>query len=330
MASASSLVPLEVEAVPAAVPRVGVVARAVRFAGVACALCGLVAWICSEPTTQKAQAVALLQHLPGTVRPAQQFPKPLQPYLPLRTPRAHHPEMVDDSVDPQPSPVDSSAQPVEPPVAPSSLRSVRTPRARLPVMQYPGTPQRKQKVKQPKQKVKGPAPKVAGGAAPEVQFFEGPPSATEMIIPGISILTVVGLIPFAASVARQVWTRYKFSNRRIEVASGFLGKDLVQVTYKEIIDIKWLRRYGGSAGDVVLTLRDGAKLEMRSVPEFDRNLAFIMQQLGDDMQKDVGYPDGPARDFLDKIKSGEEPPLTAPDAESGEIASAAVAQADIS
>ena len=39
-----------------------------------------------------------------------------------------------------------------------------------------------------------------------------------------------------------------------------------QATWREVVDAKWLRRFGGSAGDVVLTLKDGAKLEMRSVP----------------------------------------------------------------
>merc|ERR1719353_108390 len=174
---------------------------------------------------------------------------------------------------------------------------------------------RKQKSKQPKEKVKAPAAAVA--IAPEVTFFEGPPSKTEMIIPGASVLTVVGIIPFAASAARQAWTRYKLTNRRIEVASGFQGKEVVQATWREVTDVKWLRRFGGSAGDVVLTLKDGAKMEMRSVPEFDRNLAYIMEQLGEDVQSDCFYPDAPAKAFLEKVASGEEPPLTAlkPEAE---------------
>jgi len=177
---------------------------------------------------------------------------------------------------------------------------------------------RKQKTKEPKEKVKAPVAAVA--IEPEVTFFEGPPSSTEMIIPGVSVLTVVGVIPFAASVARQAWTRYKFTSRRVEVASGFQGKEVVQATWKEVIDVKWLRRFGGSAGDVVLTLKDGAKMEMRSVPDFDRNLAYIMEQLGEDVQADCFYPDAPAKSFLAKVESGEEPPLTPPKAEEAPVA----------
>merc|ERR1719387_773593 len=172
---------------------------------------------------------------------------------------------------------------------------------------------RPKKSKEPKQKVKGPS--AATVIAPEQTFFEGPPSITETLIPGLSLFTVVGVIPFTASLARQAWTRYKFTNRRIEVASGFQGKDVVQVLWREIVDVKWLRRYGGAAGDVVFTLGDGSKLEVRSVPEFDRNLAFIFSQVDESVADASAYPDKPAREYQAKVASGEEPAPVLPGAE---------------
>merc|ERR1719460_1567867 len=88
-----------------------------------------------------------------------------------------------------------------------------------------GLSSKKVKAKAPKQKVKGPTPAAAQVIVPEQTFFEGPPSITETIIPGLSVLTVVGLIPFSASLARQAWTRYKITNKRLEVRSGFQGND---------------------------------------------------------------------------------------------------------
>jgi hypothetical protein len=41
---------------------------------------------------------------------------------------------------------------------------------------------------------------------PEVTIFEGGPDISETFVPAVSILTVIGLIPFAAAVARQVYT----------------------------------------------------------------------------------------------------------------------------
>eukprot|EP00310_Coccolithus_braarudii_P012400 CAMPEP_0183352022 /NCGR_PEP_ID=MMETSP0164_2-20130417/27010_1 /TAXON_ID=221442 /ORGANISM="Coccolithus pelagicus ssp braarudi, Strain PLY182g" /LENGTH=237 /DNA_ID=CAMNT_0025524361 /DNA_START=15 /DNA_END=728 /DNA_ORIENTATION=+ len=195
-----------------------------------------------------------------------------------------------------------------------ALSAPRTPAVRC---AYNPTPSKarpkKSKSKAPKEKVKGPTSAAQQlQLVPEQIFFEGAPSITETLIPGLSLFTVVGVIPFTASLARQAWTRYKITNKRLEVASGFQGKDVVQVTWREIMDAKWLRRYGGAAGDLVLTLRDGAKLELRSVPEFDRNLKFMMDQLGDDVAEACEYPDGPAKAFLAKVEAGEEPPVELP------------------
>jgi len=176
---------------------------------------------------------------------------------------------------------------------------------------------RPKKSKQPKEKVKAPSP--VSTIIPEQTFWEGPPSITETLIPGLSLFTVVGVIPFTASLARQAWTRYKLTNRRIEVASGFQGKDLVQVLWREISDVKWLRRYGGAAGDIVFTLGDGSKLEVRSVPEFDRNLAFIMSQIDADVVQSSFYPDKPAQDFMAKVEAGEEPKPELSSSETSEI-----------
>jgi len=173
------------------------------------------------------------------------------------------------------------------------------------------SPKKKLKSKTPKPKVKGP-PSAGLNIPVEQTFWEGAPSATETIIPGISVLTVVGVIPFAASLARQAWTRYKITNRRLEVASGFQGKDVVQVTWREIIDVKWLRRFGGSAGDLVFTLKDGSKLELRSVPEFERNLNFVMGQLGEGVAESSFYPDELALDFIDRVEAGNEPAAVLP------------------
>ena len=184
------------------------------------------------------------------------------------------------------------------------------------------------KNKPKKIKEKGPKVKAPPSAAaaqqlvPEQTFFEGAPSITETFIPGLSLFTVVGVIPFTASLARQAWTRYKITNKRMEIASGFQGKDIVQITYREIEDIKWLRRYGGAAGDIVLSLMDGAKVEIRSMPEFDRNLKFIFDQVdptGDMLSADCGYPDAPAKIFLEKVASGEEPAVALPAYEAAKV-----------
>ena len=72
---------------------------------------------------------------------------------------------------------------------------------------------------QPKAKVKEPAQAkaMAQQLVTEQDFYEGAPDISETFVPGLSVFTVVGIIPFGASLARQAWTKYKFTNRRIEV-----------------------------------------------------------------------------------------------------------------
>lgn len=116
----------------------------------------------------------------------------------------------------------------------------------------------------------------------EVTFYEGAPSPTEMIIPGISILTVIGLLPFAASVARQIWTRYKVTSRRVSVTSGVGGKDVTEVIYPDIERVTYVFRMFGTSGDMCLFLRDGAKLEIRSVSNFVDVYNYIRERIDDD------------------------------------------------
>ena len=126
-------------------------------------------------------------------------------------------------------------------------------------------------------------------------FYEGPPAITETIAPTISILTVVGIIPAAAAWARQAWVRYKITSRRIRVTSGINGKEMAEIVYPDIIEIRTAKRLFGD-GDMVAFLRDGAKFEMRNIPNFDEAMVFILNQVDKDVatayraQGDVTQP----------------------------------------
>ena len=120
---------------------------------------------------------------------------------------------------------------------------------------------------------------------PETVFFEGPPSWTELVVPAISVLTVIGIVPFAASVARQVWVRYKITSRRISVQSGFGGNDFSEIIYSDIVNCKYVFRSGGEVGDLVIELKDGSKLEMRHVPEFRKIYKYIISKISPEAQE---------------------------------------------
>jgi len=93
---------------------------------------------------------------------------------------------------------------------------------------------------------------------------------------------VVGLVPAAAAWARQAWVRYKITSRRIRVQSGVGGNDMAEIVYPDITEIRTVKRLFGD-GDMVLTLRDGAKFEVRNIPEFDDTIEFILKQCDKDV-----------------------------------------------
>lgn len=118
--------------------------------------------------------------------------------------------------------------------------------------------------------------------APEEVFYEGPPAITETIGPTLSIITVLGIIPAAAAWARQAWVRYKITTRRIRVTSGVNGKDMAEIVYPDITELRTAKRLFGD-GDLVVFLRDGARFEMRNIPNFDDAMEFILKQVDPDV-----------------------------------------------
>ncbi|CAB1116483.1 unnamed protein product [Ectocarpus sp. CCAP 1310/34] len=112
----------------------------------------------------------------------------------------------------------------------------------------------------------------------EVTFFEGGPDPSEVVAPALSILTVIGIVPFSAALARQAWVKYTLTSRRIKIVSGWNGKDTTEVVYPDIVDMVYVWRFFGRCGDLVLTLRDGSKLEIRSLPDFERNYNYIRER----------------------------------------------------
>jgi hypothetical protein len=116
----------------------------------------------------------------------------------------------------------------------------------------------------------------------ETVFFEGPPSPTEIIFPAISILTVIGIVPFIAALSRQFWVKYKFTSRRISLQSGFGGNTQTEIIYPDIEEVKYAFRAFGSVGDMVLSLKDGAKVELRHVANFNEVYDYVLSQCDED------------------------------------------------
>jgi nitrogen fixation protein len=81
------------------------------------------------------------------------------------------------------------------------------------------------------------------------------------------------------AIVRALWLRYRITNRRITVTGGWQGRDRTDIIYSEIVKIVKVPRGLGFWGDMVLTLRDGSRLELRAVPKFREIYDYINEKI---------------------------------------------------
>jgi hypothetical protein len=119
----------------------------------------------------------------------------------------------------------------------------------------------------------------------EESFYEGGPAIGDLIINLLIGLTVIGIPLAIGAIVRALWLRYRITNRRISVIGGWMGQDRTDIVYSEIIKIVKVPRGLGTWGDMVLTLKNGSRLELRAVPRFRETYEFILDKISPQAQK---------------------------------------------
>jgi len=115
----------------------------------------------------------------------------------------------------------------------------------------------------------------------ETTFLESGPHKGDLIVNALLGLTIIW-IPFTvAAVVRALWLRYRITDRRISVTGGWMGRDRNDVIYSEVTKIAKIPRGLGFWGDIVITLRDNTRLELRSVPKFREVYDYIAAKAAD-------------------------------------------------
>ena len=123
--------------------------------------------------------------------------------------------------------------------------------------------------------------------------FEGSPHRGEMVINTVLLIfpfPLVWLPFFTGALVRQVFTRYRFTSRRITVEGGWRGKNRTDVIYREVAQIKAVpdTLFGSMLGygTLLIVLRDGARLELKAVPKFREIGEFVEEKINFYSQKD--------------------------------------------
>ncbi len=116
-------------------------------------------------------------------------------------------------------------------------------------------------------------------AIKEDVFYEGGPHIGDLILNILLAFTIVCLPLTVGAIVRAFWLRYRITNLRVSVTGGFMGRDRSDVIYKEITKIVQVPRGLGFWGDMVITLKDGSKLELRALPRHKEIFNFINEKV---------------------------------------------------
>ncbi|MGF1542186.1 MAG: PH domain-containing protein [Pleurocapsa sp.] len=118
-------------------------------------------------------------------------------------------------------------------------------------------------------------------------FYEGGPHVGDLIFNILLAFTVICIPLTVGAIVRALWLRYRITDRRISVIGGWMGRERTDIIYSEIVKIVKVPRGVGLWGDLVVTLRDKSRLEMRAVPQFREIYDYIAEKAADKTGKPI-------------------------------------------
>ena len=125
----------------------------------------------------------------------------------------------------------------------------------------------------------------------EEVFYDGGPHPMDLVLGLVAALTVVGIPLAVGAVVRALWLRFRITDRTIAVKGGFLGRTATTVSYGQIREVRSISRGFGLYGDMVLLLKGGGALEMRSLPDHHRWRALVEERCPN--HRAASRPSGP-------------------------------------
>ncbi|MGK7905490.1 MAG: PH domain-containing protein [Hormoscilla sp.] len=119
-------------------------------------------------------------------------------------------------------------------------------------------------------------------------YYEGGPHIGDLIFNLLLGLTLIFLPLTVGAIVRALWLRFRITSRRISVTGGWMGRDRADLIYSEITNIVKVARGLGLWGDMVITLKDGSKVELRAMPKFREVYDYINEKMPSNAKKTSG------------------------------------------
>jgi len=116
----------------------------------------------------------------------------------------------------------------------------------------------------------------------ETVFFESRPSAGDLAVNIALGATLLWLPLTFAALGRFAWVNYKITDKRVSVSNtspvGNEDEKQLDVPYDEVTEVVAIGRGIGLWGDMVIKLKDGSKVEIRSVDKWQEVRDYIEQK----------------------------------------------------
>lgn len=118
-------------------------------------------------------------------------------------------------------------------------------------------------------------------------FYEGGPHIGDLIINILLAFTVICIPLTVGAIVRALWLRYRITDRRISVTGGWMGRERTDIIYNEVVKVVKVPRGIGLWGDLVVTLKDKSRLELRAIPRFREISEYIAEKAASKTGKSV-------------------------------------------
>ncbi|NJK41959.1 MAG: PH domain-containing protein [Acaryochloridaceae cyanobacterium SU_2_1] len=113
----------------------------------------------------------------------------------------------------------------------------------------------------------------------EEVYYEGGPHIGDLILNSFLALTIFFIPLTIGAIVRALWLRFRITSRRITINGGWFGRDRTDIVYSQISQISVIPRGIGLWGDMVIQLKDGSRIELKSLPKFREIAAYIEEKI---------------------------------------------------
>lgn len=111
----------------------------------------------------------------------------------------------------------------------------------------------------------------------EKLYYEGGPPTADLILNLVLGTTLLWLPLTFAAIGRCAFLKYRFTDKRFSIVSNAPWQiSQTDVAYQEVKDVVTVSRLAGAWGDMVIELRDGNKVEIRSIEKFKEIRDYVL------------------------------------------------------